>query len=117
MLKSIALKSFMGYTICKNQLLGTEGAKIAIGPQKRVPRGPKSENQLYLDNYDSTRSKNWQMLRTSWYNCLKKVSWALDFVKIGYWAPKGHTHTYTKHTRNYERKTEYCTAKLPYNTQ
>ena len=34
-------KSFMGYRVCKNWLLGTKGVKIAIGPQKRVPRGPK----------------------------------------------------------------------------
>ena len=34
-------KSFMGYRVCKNWLLGTEGAKIAIEPQKRVSRGSK----------------------------------------------------------------------------
>ena len=34
--------------------------------------GPKSENLLCLSNYDSVRSKNWQMLRTNWYNCFKK---------------------------------------------
>ena len=50
--------------------------------------GPKSENLLYLSYYDSTRPKNWQMLRPNWYNCYRKSFMAIDFVKIGYWAPK-----------------------------
>ena len=34
---------------------------------------PKSENQLYLNNYDSVRHKNWQMLRTNWYNYIRNT--------------------------------------------
>ena len=39
---------------------------------KRALGGPKSENLLYLSNYDSTRTKNWTMLIPNWYNCFKK---------------------------------------------
>ena len=87
MLKPIALK---------NVLWAIEFVKIGYWAPKgqkqqsdRKKGGPKSENPLYLSNYENTRSKNWQMLRTNWYNCLKKVLWAIEFIKIGYWAPKG----------------------------
>ena len=36
---------------------------------------------------DYIRSKNWQILRTNSYNALEKFLWAIDFVKIDYWAP------------------------------
>ena len=62
----------MGHRFSKNLLLGTEGAKIAVKQQKGPLGGPKSENLLYLSNYDSIRPKNWQMLRTNWYNCFRK---------------------------------------------
>ena len=39
---------------------------------KRAQGGPKSENLPYLSNYDSIRPKNWQMLRTNWYNIFRK---------------------------------------------
>ena len=62
----------MGYRVRQNWLLGAKGAKIAVEQQKGPLEGPKSENQLYLSNYDSIRPKNWQMLRTNWYNCFRK---------------------------------------------
>ena len=63
----------MGYRFCKNWLLSTEGAKNSSRDAKRLPNGGlKSENPLYLSNYDTIRSKNWQMLRTNWYNCFRK---------------------------------------------
>ena len=50
----------MGYIVSKNWILGTEGAKIAIELQKRFSLGgPKSENPLYFNNYDSLRPTNW----------------------------------------------------------
>ena len=52
-------KGFMGNRVCKNWLLGTEGAKIAIEPQKGSLGGPKSENPLYFNNYDSVSPTNW----------------------------------------------------------
>ena len=81
-------KSFTDYGVCQNCLLGAKGAKISVGSKKGSQRGPKSENLLYLSMYDSIRPKNWQMLRTNWYNCFRKVLLAIEFVKIGYWAPK-----------------------------
>ena len=65
-------KDFMGYRVRKNWLLGAKGAKLAVEQQKGPSGGPKSENQLYLSNYDSVRPKNLQMLRTNWYNCFRK---------------------------------------------
>ena len=89
MLKPIALKKVLwaiefvkiGYWAPKGQKQQSDRKKGSLG-------GPKSENPLYLSNYENTRSKNWQIVRTSWYNCLKKVLWAIEFVKIGYWATK-----------------------------
>ena len=55
--------------------LGSQRWKVipkSLRVAKRALRGPKSENQLYLNNYDSIRPKNWQMLRTNWYNCFRK---------------------------------------------
>ena len=74
-------KSFMGHRFCKNWLLGTEGAKILVEQQKGPKGGPKSENLLYLSNHDSTRAKNWQMLRTNWYNCFRKSLMGHRFCK------------------------------------
>ena len=71
----------MGHRYCKNWLLSTEGAKIAVEQQKGPLGGPKSENLLYLNNYDSTRPKNWQMLRTNWYNCFRKGFMGHRFCK------------------------------------
>jgi len=51
----------MGYGVCKNRLLGAKGAKIAVEKQKEPWGGPKSENPLYLSNYESIRPENWQM--------------------------------------------------------
>ena len=62
----------MGYRVSKNWLLGAKGAEIAVKKQKEPKGGPKSENQLYLSNYDFLRPKNWQMLRTNWYICFRK---------------------------------------------
>ena len=42
--------------------------KYQLSIKKGSQGGPKPENQLYLNNYDSVRHKNWQMLRTNWYN-------------------------------------------------
>ena len=73
---------FMGYRFCKNWLFGTEGAKNSSRDAKRVPNGGlKSENPLYLSNYDTIRSKNWQMLRTNWYNCFRKGFMGYSFCK------------------------------------
>ena len=59
---------FLSHRFCKNQLLGIRGAKIAVKQQKGPKGGLKSENLLYLSNYDSIRPKNWQMLKTNWCN-------------------------------------------------
>ena len=67
---------------CKNWLFGTEGAKNSSRDAKRLPNGGlKSENPLYLSNYDTIRSKNWQMLRTNWYNCFRKGFMCYSFCK------------------------------------
>ena len=42
---------------------------------------------------DYIRSKNWQILRTNWYNALEKFLWATDFVKIGYRAPNAQINS------------------------
>ena len=65
-------KGFMGYRVSKNWLLRAKGEEIAVKKQKETKRGPKSENQLYLSNYDSLRPKNWQMWITNWYNRFRK---------------------------------------------
>ena len=39
---------------------------------KRALKGSKIRKSIYLSNYDSIRPKNWQMLRTNWYNYLRK---------------------------------------------
>ena len=65
----------IGYLALKEQ-------KIAVEMQKRLPNGGlKSENPLYLSNYDTIRSKNWQMLRTNWYNCFRKGFMGYSFCK------------------------------------
>ena len=58
-------KGFMGYRVRKNWQLGAKGAKIAVEKQKEPQGGPKTENLLYLSNYDYVRPKNLQMLRTN----------------------------------------------------
>ena len=63
----------MGHRFCKNWLLGTEGAKISVELQKGPLGGPKSENPLYLSNYDSVGPKNWDMVVT--------VTWIM-FTKL-----------------------------------
>ena len=82
-------KGFMGYGVCKIVYWAPKGAKIAAYMQKRPLRGPKSENPLYLINNVSTRPKNWQMIRTKWYNCFRKGFMGYGVCKIGYWMPKG----------------------------
>ena len=62
--------------------------KYQLSSKKGPQGGPKSENQLYLNNYDSVRHKNWQMLRTNWYNNIKILLGAKEFARIANWAPK-----------------------------
>ena len=71
----------MGHIFCKNRLFGSEGAKIAVEQQKGPKGDPKSENLLYLSNYDSTRPKNWQMFRPNWYNYFRKGFMGHGFCK------------------------------------
>ena len=52
--------------------MDAKGAKVAVEKQKEPYGDPKSENPLYLSNYDYVRPKNQQMLRTNWYNCFRK---------------------------------------------
>ena len=68
--------------------IGHQRRKNISRVAKRALGGPKSENLLYLSNYDSTRPKNWQILKPNWYIALEKALWALDCIKIGYWASK-----------------------------
>ena len=48
---------------------------------KRAQGGPKSENLPYLSNNDSIRPKNWQILRTNWYNIFRKGFMGYSFCK------------------------------------
>ena len=48
---------------------------------KRALMGSKSENLLYLSKYDYIRPKNWQILRTNWYNCFRKGFMGYSFCK------------------------------------
>ena len=50
-------KSFTDYGVSQNCLLGAKGAKISVDQQKGPQGGPKLENQLYLNNYDTIRLK------------------------------------------------------------
>ena len=62
----------MGHRVRKKLAIGRQRSKISNQVAKRAQRGPKSENPLYLSNYDSVRPRNWQMLRTNWYKCFRK---------------------------------------------
>ena len=79
-------KRFMGLRFCKNWLLGTESAKIAVEQQK----GPKGvQNSAISEQFDSKRPKNWQMLRPNWYNCFKKSFIGHRFCKNWLLGTKG----------------------------
>ena len=57
-------KGFMGSRVCKNWLLGTEGAKIAVS--KKGSKGVQNQKICYLSNNESLlRPKYWQMLRAN----------------------------------------------------
>ena len=60
-------KSFTDYGV-KIAYWAPKEQKYQSSSKKGSQGGPKSENQLYLNNYDTIRPKNWQMLRTNWYN-------------------------------------------------
>ena len=55
----------IGYWAPKEQKQQSTSKK---GPKEG---GTKSEKRLSQE-YDSVRPRNWQMLRTNWYNCFKR---------------------------------------------
>ena len=57
---------------------------------KKGPKGVQNQKICYISAIMTLQGpkigKCWELIDTI---NLEKVSWALDFVKIGYWAPEG----------------------------
>ena len=56
-LTTFALEKVLRAIVCKDRLLGTEGAKIVSQVAKRALRGSKIKNLLLVSNYDYIRPK------------------------------------------------------------
>ena len=66
--------TFRAYRVRQNCLLGAKEEKISVEHQKGLPRGSKIRKKaIYLNNQDSVRHTNWQMLRTNWYNYIRNT--------------------------------------------
>ena len=78
-------KSFTDYGVCVKIAYWAPKEQKYQSSSKKGPQGcPKSENQLYLNYYDTMRPKNWQMLRTNWYNYFRNTFRGYNRVRQNY---------------------------------